>query len=124
MIKFKSNACPPVSGGMLIKAKKEVQPNQTMSLEEIISRFTRGEALAIGQEYQYHESEDDLEKVSKMDLVDREEYVNKLKSTQKEFEKQEKRKKTKLQEALKAEALAKIEAEERAKKGASPETAK
>lgn len=123
-MKFKSLAFPFPSEGVKPSGKNLFVPNQSLSLEEIISRFTRGEALAIGRETSYHESDDDLEKVSTMDLVDKEEYVNKLKETQKEYDKQEKRKKSKLEEKLRAEALAKIEAEEKQKKGDSPATAK
>lgn len=62
-----------------------------MSLEEILRRFTRGEALEIGRDPVFDDQgDDDLEKVQHMDLVDREEYVDKLKSTKKQFEKQEK----------------------------------
>lgn len=123
-MKFKSSSAPKESVGQTGFGPKTVVPNQALSLEEIIARFTRGETLSIGRDVSYHESDDDLEKVSHMDLVDREEFVEKLKTTQKEFEKQEKRKATKLQERLRAEALAKIEAEEKAKKGTSPEPAK
>lgn len=116
---FKSVANPAPSAGLVIVSKKLVQPNQAMSLEEIISRFTRGEKLAIGREMSYHESDDDLEKVSTMDLVDREEYVDKLKETQKEYDKQEKRRVSALQKKLREEALSKIESEERLKKAGS-----
>lgn len=94
-----------------------VLPNQALSLSEILQRFTRGEPIAIGKETSYHESEDDLEKVSHLDLVDREEFVNKLRSTKKEYEKQEKLKEITQREAIRK----KLEEEEAAKlKGGDP----
>lgn len=122
-MKFKSIASPKPAKGM-VTGKKQVVPDQNMSLEEIISRFTRGEALAIGRETSFDDGDDDLEKVKQMDLVDREEYVNKLKNTQKEYSKQEKAKATAHAKKLREEALAKIEAEEREKKASQAGTAK
>lgn len=69
-----------------------VQPNMSMSLQEILERFTRGESLDIGKEPSYDDGDEDLEKMAHMDLVDRQEYANKLKKTQKDFEKQERKK--------------------------------
>lgn len=69
-----------------------VVPDQSLTLEEILRRFTRGEPLEIGRTDGVYddEGEDDLEKVQHMDLVDREEFVDRLKETKKQFEKQEK----------------------------------
>lgn len=107
-MKFKSISVGGNSQGMTITAKKQVVPNQSMSLQEILERFTRGEALAIGRGTpEYHESEDDLEKLKNSDLVDRQEYLDKLKATQGNYAKQEKRKE--------AARLKKLEEEERAK---------
>lgn len=101
-----------------------VLPNQALSLREILQRFTRGEPIAIGKETTYHESDDDLEKVSHLDLVDREEFVNRLKLTQKDYEKQEKLKELAQREAirkkLEEEEAAKLKAAESAAKGADP----
>lgn len=91
-MKFKSIANPSTSEGRLPIGKKITVPDQTMSLEEILSRFTRGEAVAVGRDINYHESDDDLEKVSRMDLVDKEEYIDRLKQTQRTYQEQEKAK--------------------------------
>lgn len=123
-MKFKSIACPTISKGVRYSGKKLVVPNQAMSLQEILERFTRGEPLPIAQPINYHESEDDLEKVSHMDLVDKEEYIDKLKTTQQEYSKQEKNKIKKLNEKLRKEALDKIEAEEKQKRAVPPESSK
>jgi len=89
-MEFKSIASPLPSKGVDFRSiKKQVVPNQSMSLQEIIERFTRGEPLPIGQEGSFSEGEDDLEKLKTMDLVDKQEYIDKLKSTQKSYEKQE-----------------------------------
>lgn len=123
-MKFKSKSIPPISSGLKTTGKLCVVPNQSMSLEEILERFTRGEAVAVGQPVNYHESEDDLEKIQHLDLTEKEEYVEGLKETQKRFKKQEAKKRADYEAALKAEALAKIEAEEKQKKGDSPGQAK
>lgn len=117
-MKYKSISCPAPSVGIINTSKRLVVPDQSMSLEEILSRFTRGESVAIGHETSYHESEDDLEKLSRMDLVDKGEYIDKLRQTQRNFENQEKRKaereRKRLADELKAEL--KREAERAAKK--------
>lgn len=94
---YKSIACPEFPPQPYVKRKKLTVPNQSMSLQEILQRFTRGEPLPIGNEVSFHESDDDLEKVKTMDLVDRETYVDHLKQTQKDFEKQERRRSEKIQ---------------------------
>jgi len=123
-MKFRAISIPTPAKGQGNFPPKQVQPNQSMSLEEILERFTRGEPVAVGRDIQYHESDDDLEKVKNMDLVDREEYMDKLKQTRKDFDKQEKKK----ADAGRKAAREKIEEEERAKlakeKGEKPDTAK
>lgn len=113
-MKYRSIATPAPSPGLKIGGKKLVQPNQSMSLGEILDRFTRGEELPIGKDAQYHESDDDLEKIAKSDLVDRAEYVEHLEDTKKRYDVQEKARKKAEREA----AHAKILEEERAKKAA------
>lgn len=111
MIKFKSTAYPMPSEGKDFKhVVKGVVPNRAMSLKEILERFTRNEALPIGQDAQYHDSDVDLEKLRHMDLVDRAEYAQKMADVQKQHAQQEKAKHAKAV----ADAKAKIEAEARA----------
>lgn len=110
-MKFKSVAIPAESVGLVIKDKKIVVPNQSMSLQEILERFTRNEELPIGRDVEYHDSDDDLEKMSHMDLVDRAEYVDRLKQTQLDFEKQEKRKAQKERKRLDDEVKAELKRE-------------
>lgn len=115
-MRFKSIANPGPSEGIRITDKKAVRPNMSMSLQEILERFTRGEALEIGRDVEYDDGDDDLEKVAHMDLVDRAEFVDRLKHTARQYEKQEKAKAKKEAERLYAEAVKK--AEEEAKKAA------
>lgn len=111
-MKYNASATPRPSPGETFTGESIVVPNMSMSLEEILQRFTRGEPLAIGKEDPvYHESDDDLEKVSHLDMVDRAEYVEKLKVTQKEYEKQEKRKAKAERERLDKLAVEKLAAE-------------
>lgn len=113
MMKYRSQACPAPSAGTPTLDKKNVVPNQSISLQEILLRFTRNEALPVGNEVHYHESEDDLEKVKHMDLVDRYEFIDKLKETQERYQQQERlkaeREKRQTVEKAKAEILEEIE---------------
>lgn len=111
-MKFISTAIPkPALGASFEGVLDCTVPDQSMTLQEILDRFTRGEVLPIGKTVQYHESEDDLEKVSHLDLVDRAEFIESQKETRRKFEKQEKAKKERERLAV----LKKIEEEERAK---------
>lgn len=119
---FKSIACPNASRGEDGGRKKVVVPNQSLSLQDILERFTREEALPIGRDIEYHESDDDLEKVQHMDLVDREEFIERLRDTQGRYEKQEKHKAKALRDKLvdEAKAEAKKEAEKAVKADLKP----
>lgn len=117
MIKFKSVALPsPSVGTDYSKVIDQVVPDQSMSLQEILKRFTRGEKVPVGHEVSYHESDTDLEKLSKSDLVDKAEFVDKMKEVKVRFDKQEKKKKRDAIEAekarIKAEAIAEAKKEE------------
>lgn len=108
-MKFKSIASPaPSKGADFSKEKSQVVPDQSLTLKEILERFTRNEALPISHPVEYHESDDDLEKVQHMDLVDREEYINTLKRTQRNFEAQEQKKAKQKAEKIEAEERKKI----------------
>lgn len=61
------------------KMKRQVIPNQSMSLKEIIKRFVRREALPVTKEGTYHESDHDLEKVMTMDVVEKQELLAQVK---------------------------------------------
>lgn len=119
-IAFRSNSFPEPSLGKKAIGKKIVVPDQSMSLAEILARFSRNEKVPVGHDVQYDESDVDIAKLGRMDLVDREEYVKKLKSTQEEYEKQEKRK----QERVRKEAQAKVEEEIRASERAKLDAGK
>lgn len=77
--------------GQAFTDKKSVVPNLALSLQEILERFTRGEPLEIGRgEAVYDDGDEDLEKLKTMDLVDRAEYVDRMKQVDKTFQRQEK----------------------------------
>lgn len=100
-------------------------PNQAMSLQEIISRFIRAEPLAIGKDVSFFESEDDLEKLLRLDPVDKDAYIAKMRKVQSDYNTQEelraqKREEKALQQA-REDFLKKLEAE---KMGANPPPAK
>lgn len=114
-MKYKSIASPAPWKGVKLGDKKLVVPNQSMPLEEILKRFTRGEPINVGKEAQYDDGPDDLEKMAHMDLVDREEYIDRLKATQRGYEKQEKEKETLRLKRLDEEVKAQLLSEERKK---------
>lgn len=124
-MKFKAIASPKPAKGQGEFPPSITTPDQSMSLEEILERFTRGEPVAIGRDAKYHDSDDDLEKIQTMDLVDREEYVERLKHTQETFKKQDKARKAAEEKRLENEAIARIQAQkEQEKKGDSPDSGK
>lgn len=63
----------------LSKEPKVVVPNQSMTLRDIIKRFVKKESLPAQKEGIYHESEYDLEKLSKADLTEQHEVIEELK---------------------------------------------
>lgn len=84
-------------------------PNQSMSLQEIITRFIRNEPLAIGKDVSYHESEDDLEKLLRLDPVDKQAYIRQMQKVQDDFNAQEEARRLKMQEDARKEFLEKLE---------------
>lgn len=78
---------PKPSEGMdYSKEEYIVVPDQSLSLEEILQRFTRGEPLDILMDGEYDDESDiDLEKLQKADLVDKNDYIEYLKNVQKRF---------------------------------------
>lgn len=95
-------------------------PNQALSLAEIIERFVRHEPLQIGKDVSYHESEDDLEKLQRLDPVDRMAYIRKMQDIQDKFKQQEEDRRIKLEEKTRAEFLQKLEQEAREKAANQP----
>lgn len=108
-MKFRSTTIPkPAQGADFSKEKVQVVPDQSLSLQEILTRFTRGEPLEIGREVNFHDSPDDLEKIAHLDLVEREEYIESMKEIQKRYKEQEEaRKKKAIDEEVKR--LAEVE---------------
>lgn len=114
-MKFKSKAWPAEAAGTPILGKSLMVPDQSMSLAEIIRRFVRGEALAIGKQVEYGDTGYDLEKVSHMDMVDKAEFIEEQKDIQRQYDAQDKRRRKAERQKLEDEARAKIEAEVRSK---------
>lgn len=79
-----------------------------MSLQEILDRFSRGEAVPIGQEVQFGtDIQDflnvDLEKLANSDLTEKDEFIEKLTEVKNAYEENEKRKAKTAHEAKLAE---------------------
>lgn len=125
-MKYKSIALPQPDEGISFKGVKKITvPDQGLSLREILKRFTRGEPVEVGKDPQYDEQANteesiDYEKLAVADLVDKAEYVERLKQVRRDYEKQEKQRQIK----LKAEAMeaAKKEAAEKLKKEKTKES--
>lgn len=114
-MKYNSIALPaPSVGKSFVGQVSLVVPDQSMSLHEILHRFTRGEAIPVGHAVAYDDQADtsdvDLEKVRHMDLVDREEYIDTLRDVQKKHAAQEAAKE---KETLRIRSEAAKKAEER-----------
>lgn len=104
----------PSDGVDFSKEESVVVPDQSMSLQEILERFTRGEPLPVMHETQYGDDDldnplnEDLEKMANADLVDKAEYRDRLKEVQVNYEKQEK-----IKSAKKAKEAAEMAEKER-----------
>lgn len=113
-MKFKSICSPSMDPGIRISGKKAVVPDQAMSLQEILTRFTRNEQLPIGKNAQYDDGDHDLEKVQHGDLVDRAEFVEEMREIHKSYDRQEKAKAKAAREKIAAELKAEVKAEAKA----------
>lgn len=107
-MKYKSCSIPGRSKGLLIDEPSIVVPNQALTLRQILERFTRNQALPVGRTGSFDDGEDDLEKVGHMDPVDKAEFVEKLKKTQRDYDAQEKAKAKARSDALEKEERAKL----------------
>lgn len=128
-MKYKQSSLPaPSVGDDYSKVKSIVVPDQSLSLKDILTRFTRGEPLNVAHPVAYgvEGMDTDLEKLSNADLVDKAEYMDKLKNVQKLYDKQEKAKAAK--EAADKAAADKLAEQKRirmeAKKLAAKESSK
>jgi hypothetical protein len=69
-----------ITGQSFEHVKRVTLPNQSMSLQEIVRRFIRKESLPISKDGMYEDRFGDLEKLSRMDIVDQMAKVEELKS--------------------------------------------
>lgn len=92
-MKYISKSVPELSQGLSFEGVEELTvPNQSMTLQEILQRFVRKEKLPVGKEVSFSESNYDLEKLSSMDLVERDEFIAEQKRVAARFERQQKAK--------------------------------
>lgn len=74
-------------------SKEPIQtvPDQSLSLKEILERFTRGEEPEVGHPHFFdEEGDEDLQKLKSLDLVDKYAYIKSLNEIQSQYEKEEK----------------------------------
>jgi len=91
-----------VKGQSFVGCKVITVPDQSLSLAEIIRRFTRKEALPIEKEGTYETRFGDLEKIRDSDLTEQAEHIEHIKEAHKTYVKRVKKKAD--EEALKKEA--------------------
>lgn len=106
-------------------AERLVVPNQSLSLKQILQRFVRREQLPILREGVYEERFGDLEKMARMDMVDRAEIADDLREKIAGFERREKEREEK-EKATKAKADAdamEAEIQKRVKEQTAPKVA-
>lgn len=95
-MKFRSIAWPSESPGLsFVGIPEQVVPDQSMSLHEILERFTRGESVTVGKDVEYGSEDEselnvDLEKLRDADLVDREEFSQLVRGYQSRYDKEQK----------------------------------
>lgn len=90
---YRTSTIPKPSEGIsFIGVKDEVVPDQSMSLQYILEKFTRGEPLAVAHPTSEGVQDEDLEKIRHADLVDKAAYSAKLEGIKKAHEKQEAKK--------------------------------
>lgn len=63
-------------------------PDQTMSMRQILARHSRGLPISNGKEPIYHGEDDYIPDPRTLDLVDRQEYAEKLQETVKTYKQQ------------------------------------
>lgn len=118
MIKYIGKAWPTPSKGVDYSDEIVITvPDQSMSLQEILERFTRGESLPIEHEGSEGETDlgFDLEKMRSVDLVDRQEFIDKMKDIQNRYADKERAEKNALEQKEQAEKKAALEKEIREK---------
>lgn len=113
---YKQSARPMADKGISFKGVPNILvPDQGMSLNDILKRFTRGEAVPVGQPVHYEDAGDrfdiDVEKMQFADMTERAEFSKKLQEVRDEYDRQMKEK-AKADKA-KAEAEAKKDFEKR-----------
>lgn len=86
--------------------KREVVPNQSMSLKEILRRFVKREALPVARQGMYEERFGDLEKLGKADITVQMERIEELKADIAAFELSYQKKLAKAKEDAAATAAA------------------
>lgn len=88
-MKYKSVALPERSSGVKFSGKKLFVPDQSLSVAEILARFQRDGSIPNGERGVFIETDEDLEKLGDMDLVEKDEFIAKQKAVQEMYKAQE-----------------------------------
>lgn len=95
-----------------VKVKRIVTPNASMSLAEILERFTRDESLPISKRVSWLDNGTDLEKLANADLVDQALFVEKMKDIKNRYHEEQVKIQAKEREKIRLEEIEKIRLEE------------
>ena len=130
-MRFRAVGMPGPSKGVKIPGKLLVLPDQSLSLQEILQRFTRNEALPVGHNVDWGGVDDnepeseldvDLEKLAKADLTYKDDFREKVNAVKERYEREERERQAKKAADKKAADIAaqekriRIEARKLAKK--------
>lgn len=106
-LKFRAIAFPATSVGTSFKdVKKAVIPDQSIGLEKLLKRFTRGESMPVLHQGNYGVVGNyDLEKMKFLDPVERGEIIESMKFIESKFKKQKDAEEAAQKEAAEKKAL-------------------
>lgn len=125
-LSFKQKAIPNPSDGLDLSGEELITvPDQSLSLQEILDRFTRKESLPIANDGLYENDNDevgetDLGKFHAMDIVDQYSHIENMFEKQKRYESELEQARAKALEEAKTNALEQIKAELKASQQSTP----
>lgn len=126
MLTYKKFAIPSPSEGLdLSNEEKLTLPDQAMSLQEILDRFTRKESLPIATDGLYENDNDevsemDLGKFHALDITEQYSHIENMWEKQKRYEDELEQARLQALEDAKAKALEQIKAEVKAGQQSNP----
>lgn len=125
-IQFKTRAIPEPSEGLDLSGEELLTvPDQAMSLQEILDRFTRKESLPIATDGLYENDTDDvgeidLGKFHAMDIVDQYSHIENMFEKQQRYENELEQARAEALEHAKIKAMEELKAEIKSSQQSTP----